>query len=61
VQSGNEILGQLEGMVFGDENAGRANTNRKKKWKKWKKGEASIENVVWKKKNIFFQVAVLER
>jgi hypothetical protein len=31
VQSGEEILGQLEGMVFGDENAGMANKDKKKK------------------------------
>jgi cyclophilin family peptidyl-prolyl cis-trans isomerase len=61
VQNGDEILGQLEGVVFGDENAGMANTDKKKKRKKRKKGEASTENVVWKKKSIFFHVAVLER
>jgi hypothetical protein len=31
VQSGEEILGQLEGMVFGDESAGMANKDKKKK------------------------------
>jgi hypothetical protein len=31
VQSGDEILGQLEGMVFGDENADMANKDKKKK------------------------------
>jgi len=33
VQSGDEILGQLEGMVFGDENAGMENKDKKKKRK----------------------------
>jgi hypothetical protein len=56
VQSGEEILGQLEGMVFGDENAGMANKDKKKKWKKWKKGETWTENVIWKKKSIFFRL-----
>jgi hypothetical protein len=46
VQSGDEILGTLEGMVFGDENAGMANKDRKKKRKKRKKGETSTANVV---------------
>jgi hypothetical protein len=50
VQYGNEILRQLEGLAFGDEKAG------KKKWKKQKKGEATTDNVVWKKKNIFFRL-----
>jgi len=36
-------------------------TRIKRKKGRRKKGEASIENVVFKKKNIFFQVAVLER
>jgi hypothetical protein len=31
VQSGEEILGQLEGMVFGDESAGMANKDKMKK------------------------------
>lgn len=48
-------------MVFGDENAGMANKDRKKKRKKRKKGETSTANVVWKKKNIFFRLPVLER
>jgi hypothetical protein len=56
VQSGDEILGHLEGMVFGDENAGMANKDKKKKRKKRKKGETSTENVVWKKKSIFFRL-----
>jgi hypothetical protein len=51
VQSGDEILIQLEGMVFGDENTG------KKKRKKRKKGESSTNSVVWKKKSIFFKLS----
>jgi hypothetical protein len=54
VQSGEEILGQLEGMVFGDESAGMANKDKKKKRNKRKKEETSTENVIWKKKSIFF-------
>jgi hypothetical protein len=53
VQSGDDILEQLEGMVFGDESSG------KKKEKKRKKGqlvEAATDNVVWKKKSIFFRL-----
>jgi hypothetical protein len=56
VQSGDEILGQLESMVFRDGNAGMANKDKKKKRKKRKKGETSTENVVWKKKSIFFRL-----
>jgi hypothetical protein len=56
VQSGDEVLGTLEGMVFGDENAGMANKDRKKKRKKRKKGETSTANVVWKKKSNFFRL-----
>jgi len=56
VQSGEEILGQLEGMVFGDESAGMANKDKKKKRNKRKKGETSTENVIWKKKSIFFRL-----
>jgi hypothetical protein len=51
MQCGDEILGQLDGMSFRDENAG------KKKWKKRKKAVAANEdNVVWKKKSIFFRL-----
>jgi len=51
---------QLERNVFGDENAGKANTNGKKKGKKQKKGEATTDNVVWKKKSIFFRLPYLK-
>jgi hypothetical protein len=34
VQSGDEIMRQLERMVFGDENTGKAKTGDKKKGKK---------------------------
>jgi hypothetical protein len=37
-------------MAFGDENAG------KKKTKKRKKGEATTDSLVWKKKSIFFRL-----
>jgi hypothetical protein len=48
VQSGDEILIQLEGMVLGDENTGKKTT------KKWKKGEATTDSMVWKKNFFFF-------
>jgi hypothetical protein len=48
VPCGDEILQQLDGIVFGDENTG------KKKHKKRKTGAASTDDVVWKKKSIFF-------
>jgi hypothetical protein len=48
-----EILQQLDGVAFGDENASKK--------KKRKKGAASSDDVMWKKKSIFFQIAVLER
>jgi hypothetical protein len=51
VQWGDEILGQLDNMSFGDENA------VKKKWKKQKKATtATKDNVVWKKKSICFRL-----
>jgi hypothetical protein len=40
----------LDGIAFGDENAG------KKKWKKRKTGAAGTDDVVWKKKSIFFRL-----
>jgi hypothetical protein len=46
VQSGDEIMRQLERMVFGDENTGKAKTGDKKKGKKQKKGEAATDDVV---------------
>jgi hypothetical protein len=45
-----EILQQLDEIAFGDENAG------KKKWKKWKPSAAISDDVVWKKKSIFFRL-----
>jgi hypothetical protein len=54
VQSGEEILGQLEGMVFGDESVGMANKDKKKKKKKKKKRKKKKEeaeegrNIYWK-------------
>jgi hypothetical protein len=50
VPCGDEILQQLEGIAFGDENAG------KKKRKKQKTGAISSDDVVWKKKSIFFRL-----
>jgi hypothetical protein len=51
VPCGDEILIQLNRMSFGDERAG------KKRKKKRKKGEvATDDNVVWKKKSIFFRL-----
>jgi len=45
-----EILQQLDGIAFGDEDAG------KKKRKKWKTGARCSDDVVWKKKSIFFRL-----
>jgi len=45
-----EILQQLAGIAFGDEDAG------KKKRKKWKTGAQCSDDVVWKKKSIFFRL-----
>jgi hypothetical protein len=42
-----EILQQLDGIAFGDEDAGK---------KKRKTGAQSSDDVVWKKKNIFFRL-----
>jgi hypothetical protein len=53
VPSGDEILQQLDGVAFGDENAGR---KRKRKGKKRKTGAASSDDVLWKKKSIFFRL-----
>jgi hypothetical protein len=36
VPSGDEILRQLKGIIFGDENIGKAKTDSKKKGKKQK-------------------------
>jgi len=49
VPCGDEILQQLDGIAFRDENAG------KKRWKKWKMGAAGTDDVMWKKKSIFFR------
>jgi len=46
-----EILQQLDGVTFGDENAGK-----KKKRKKRKTGATSSDDVMWKKKSIFFRL-----
>jgi len=51
VPCGDEILQQLDGVAFGDENVGK-----KKKQKKRKTGAASSDDVLWKKKNIFFRL-----
>jgi hypothetical protein len=45
-----DILQQLDGIAFGDENAG------KKKRKKRKTGARSSNDVVWSKKCIFFRL-----
>jgi hypothetical protein len=53
VPSGDVILRQLDGIAFGDKDAG------KKKWKKRKKrktGARSADDVVWNKKSIFFRL-----
>jgi hypothetical protein len=51
VQSGDDILRQLEGMVFRDESAGKT---KEKKWKMGQLTEAATDDVVWKKKSVFF-------
>jgi hypothetical protein len=51
VPCGDEILQQLDGVAFGDENAGK-----KKKRKKRKKGAGSSDDVMWKKKSTFFRL-----
>jgi hypothetical protein len=50
VPFGDEILQQLDGIAFGDENTS------KKKRKKRKTGAGSSDDVVWKKKSIFFRL-----
>jgi hypothetical protein len=54
VQSGDNILGQLEGMVFGDESAGKT---KEKKRKRGQSTEAATDNVMRKKKSIFFRLS----
>jgi hypothetical protein len=49
--SGDEIIQQLDGVVFGDENAGK-----KRKQKKRKRGAANSDDVLWKKKSMFFRL-----
>ena len=70
VPSGDEILRQVEGMVFGDESAGKTpdptkltkkDCKKKKKKKKVKernkkKEELAALEILWKKKNIFFRL-----
>jgi hypothetical protein len=51
VPYGVEIMQQLDIIVFGDENAG------KKRWKKRKTGATGTNDVVWKKKSIFFRLS----
>jgi hypothetical protein len=51
VPCGAEILQQLDGVAFRDENA-----SKKKKRKKRKTGAASSDDVLWKKKSIFFRL-----
>jgi hypothetical protein len=51
VPSGDEIIQQLDGIAFGDENAGK-----KRKWKKRRRSAASSDDVLWKKKSIFFRL-----
>jgi hypothetical protein len=51
VQSADDILGQLEGMVFGDESEGKT---KEKKRKRGQLTEATTDNVVWQKKSVFF-------
>jgi hypothetical protein len=50
VQSGDDILGQLEGMVFEDESEGKT---KEMKRKRGQLTEATTDNVVWKKKSVF--------
>jgi len=50
VPCGDEILQQLDEIAFGDESAG------KKKRKKRKMGTVGSDDVVWKKKSIFFRL-----
>jgi hypothetical protein len=47
VPCGDEILQQLDIIAFGDENAGK---------KKQKTDAAGTDDVVWKKKSIFFRL-----
>jgi hypothetical protein len=70
VLSGDEILRQLEGMVFRDKNdgksklEGKSKTDGKKKWKKRKKTinkrQPRSNHIVWKKKRIFFRLLYLK-
>ena len=61
VPSGDEIPRQLKGMVFGDESAGKARTDTEQKEKRQKKSthtkqQGQTDNVLWKKKCIFFRL-----
>jgi hypothetical protein len=61
VPSGDEISRQIEGMVFGDESVGKGRTDNEQKQKKQKKStlteqQGQMNNVLWKKKSIFFRL-----
>jgi hypothetical protein len=62
VPSGDEILRQLKGMPFGDENAGKSKPeSSKKKGEKWKKSTPNNRQLesnhdIWKKNSIFFKL-----
>ncbi|XP_062173825.1 uncharacterized protein LOC133879311 [Alnus glutinosa] len=51
MQSGDDILGQLEGMVFGNESAGKT---KEKKRNRGQSIETATDDVVWKKRSVFF-------
>jgi hypothetical protein len=53
VQSGDDILRQLEGMVFRDDSASKT---KEKKQKRLQLIEAATDDVVWKKKSVFFRL-----
>jgi hypothetical protein len=63
VPSGYEILSQLEGMIFGDENDGKSKPeSSNNKGEKWKKNTPNKQlpytnHVVLEKKNIFFRLS----
>jgi hypothetical protein len=64
VQSGNDILGQLEGMVFGDESPGKTKEKKQMKENKRKRGifgRSSNLRYCVEKEKCFLSVALLER